>query len=765
MPSPGPSGPPLPAANAARMYETGEQEFESVFRHAPIGMSLIAPDMRRLRVNLAFCRMLGYTEEELLQRTLRDITYPEDVEADLTERAALLAGRKEAYQREKRYLHKDGRVLWGHVTCSLVRDATGRPQYFISQVQDVTERRRAEEALRRSEERFRSLTQLSADWYWEQDEHFRFSAFSGDAMAEAWRLDQQMALGRARWELDGVVALSSSWEQHRATLAAHRPFRDFQYMRVTPRETRYLSASGEPMFDAQGRFAGYRGTARDITESKLAEQQLRDTQALLHMAAQIGRLGAWSWEVGEKRVFWSEEVCAIHDVRSGFMPTPEQAITFFAAAHQDMMRRIINACVREGTPFDVEAQVVTSKGRKLWTRVIGEAEWDAQGRVRRIQGACQDISDSKRSAEQNRLMAEQLTTTLESLTDAFFTVDRSLCFTYVNAEAERLLRMPRGQVLGRHVTDVLPDLRGSDVQAQLERALHDNVVVQYDREYAPLGVWVQVKVYPSKQGLAVYVRDVTQRVQAQREILRLNAELEERVRQRTGQLEAANKELEAFSYSIAHDLRAPLSSIDGFSQMLQQTAGGALPERCNHYLARIRAGVKQMADLTEGLLSLANYSRASLRWEEVDLAVLARNTIAALRERAPQREVQVNVEASLPVRGDPRLLAQVMSNLLGNAWKFTARGPGARIDVGCERDASGALTYFVRDNGVGFDMAHAARMFEAFQRMHSAAEFEGTGIGLAIVHKIVTRHGGRIWADSAPGQGATFRFTLGDTPA
>ena len=748
------------AANAARLYETGEQEFESVFRHAPIGMSLIATDMRRLRVNLAFCSMLGYTEEEMLQRTLREITHPDDVQDDLTERAALAAGHKEVYHREKRYLHKDGRVIWGHVTCSLVRDAAGRPQYFISQVQDITERRRAEAALRESEERFRSLTHLSADWYWEQDETLRFTEFSGAATPAAWRVDQHLAMGRTRWELDGVVPLSATWEQHRATLQARRPFRDFQYVRKDPDGLRYISASGEPVFDVSGRFCGYRGTARDITDGKLAEQRLQDTQALLHMAAQIGRLGAWSWGVADKHVFWSEEVCAIHEMRSGFMPTPEQAVQFFAPPYQGGIRATIDTCIREGTPFDVEAEVVTSKGRRLWVRVIGEAEWDAQGRVRSIQGACQDISDSKRAAEQNRLMAEQLTLTLESLTDAFFTVDRSLRFTFLNAEAERLIRMPRAQVLGRHVFELLPDLRGSDVQEHLDRALRDNVVVQYDREYAPLGVWVQVKVYPSTQGLALYVRDVTQRIQSQREILRLNAELEQRVQQRTAQLEAANQELEAFSYSIAHDLRAPLSSIDGFSQVLQQTAGAALPERCFHYLARIRAGVRQMAELTEGLLSLANYSRANLRNEDVDLAALARENIAALRERAPQREVHVNIAPALPVRGDPRLLAQVMSNLLGNAWKFTARAQDACIEVGCENDASGTPVYFVRDNGVGFDMAHAARMFEAFQRMHSSAEFEGTGIGLAIVHKIVARHGGRIWAEAAPGQGATFRFTL-----
>lgn len=741
-------------------HEASEQQFSSAFENAPIGMSLIAPDATRLRVNRAFCRMLGYTEAELLARTLHDITHPEDVAEDVRQREALLAGEKDVYAREKRYVHKDGRILWGSVTCSLVRDAMGQPLHFIAQVQDITERKRAEQALRESNERFRSLTMLSSDWYWEQDEQFRFKAFSGDAGSGQLRPDQVLAFGKRRWELD-LRPLSMTWEQHRAILEAHQPFRDFQYMRVVGKQPpRYITSSGEPIFDAQGCFKGYRGTARDITEAKLAEQRLRETQALLQMAAQIGRLGAWYWEVGQPRVYWSGEVCAIHEVKPGFAPTPQEAVDFFAPEYQESMRAVVLACARKGTQFDVEAQIVTFKGRRVWVRVICEPEWDAQGNVRRIQGACQDISESKSTAEQARLLAEQLTNTLESLTDAFFTVDRSWRFTYLNAEAERMLRSSREQLLGKVVWDELPQFRGTVIQDHLERAMTQNVTVQFEEEYAPTGTWVQVKAFPSRQGLAIDVKDVTERIGAQREILRLNAELEERVHQRTAQLEAANKELEAFSYSIAHDLRAPLSSIDGFSQMLDQAAGSGLPDRCRHYLARIRAGVRQMSELTDGLLSLANFSRTSLRMENVDLAAMARTALAACRERFPDRHVDVHVQDALPARGDPRLLQQVMGNLVGNAWKFTGRTMRARIEVGSCTTEDGRTAYFVRDNGAGFDMAYASRMFEAFQRMHSAAEFEGTGIGLAIVQKIILRHNGRIWAESAPGQGATFYFTL-----
>ena len=753
---------PAALPDGPSVHDAGEKEFTSAFENAAIGMALVATDSRRLRVNKAFCRMLGYSEAEMLSRSLRHITHPDDVQEDFRQRDLCLAGEQETYQHQKRYLHRNGHVVWGDLTCTLVRDAKGRPLHFISQVQDITERKLAEQALRESEERFRSLTMLSSDWYWEQDENFRVTTFSGAEQAGPWLPEQTLAIGRRRWELYGLFPLRGSWEEHRAVLEAHQPFYDFQFMRAVPGDPpRYLSTSGEPVFDADGRFRGYRGTARDITQSKLAEQRLRDTQALLHMAAQVGRLGAWVYEVGKQRVTWSEEVCAIHEVKQGFAPTLEQAVDFYAAEYRATMRAIFSACLKDGSPFDVEAQVTTAKGRRVWLRAIGEAQWDERGRVVRLQGACQDITESKCAAEDARMVAEQLTTTLESLTDAFFTVDRRWRFTYVNAEAERSLRRSRTELLGLEMWKAFPDLRQSVFVDNYQRAMNENVAVQFEAFYAPFGVWVQIKAYPSRQGLAIYAKDVTERIAAQQEILRLNAELEERVKQRTAQLQAANKELEAFSYSIAHDLRAPLSSIDGFSLMLEQTAGKDLAERCQHYLSRIRAGVKQMGELTDGLLSLTNLSRASLRGEEVDLAALARAAVASCHERSPRRDADIVIAPALPASGDPRLLAQVMGNLVGNAWKFTGKRERARIEVGSLQGEAGGLVYFVRDNGAGFDMAYASRMFEAFQRMHSPADFEGTGIGLAIVHKIVARHGGRIWAESAPERGATFYFTLG----
>jgi PAS domain S-box-containing protein len=739
--------------------------FSTAFENAPVGMALVDCEGQRLRVNTAFCVMLGYSEEELLQRRTQDITDPGEFAEDLRQRQAMLRGDLQTYQREKRYRHRHGHVVWGLLVCTLVRAPDGRPLHFIAQVQDITERKEAEQALRRSEERFRSLTLLSSDWYWEQDQELRFREFSRHRLTGDLRPDQHFALGKRRWELPFLHPISTSWAGHRATLAARLPFHNFEYARVLDGGApSYLSASGEPVFDEQGEFLGYRGTARDITERVVAEQRLRDAQAVLHMAARIGRLGGWGFVAGTARVAWSHEVCAIHDVDPGFAPTPQEAVQFFVPEYRQPVARLIRTCLTEGTGFDVEAQIVTAQGRSLWVRVIGEAERNPQGEITRIQGACQDITETKQAAADARLMATRLTNTLESLTDTFFTLDRRGQVTYLNAEAERLLRLPRGALLGRCLWEALPQLVGSAFESQYLRALAENVAVQFDEYYAPFSIWVQVKAYPSEQGLAVYIKDVTQRVAAEREILRLNADLEERVRQRTAELEAANKDLEAFAYSVAHDLRSPLSSIDGFSKKLQDDTSGELSERNRHYLHRVRAGVRQMGELTDGLLSLANLSRIPLRHEDVDLTALALRLAAGLRERSPGLQSEVQVQEAMRAHGDPRLLAQVMDNLLGNAWKFSARRTPARIEVGGLTGPQGEAVFFVKDNGAGFDLAHSSKMFEAFHRMHNPSEFEGTGIGLALVHKIVSRHGGRVWAQSAPDQGATFFFTLRPRP-
>jgi signal transduction histidine kinase len=248
-----------------------------------------------------------------------------------------------------------------------------------------------------------------------------------------------------------------------------------------------------------------------------------------------------------------------------------------------------------------------------------------------------------------------------------------------------------------------------------------------------------------------------------RELDRLNETLEKRVRDRTDQLEESNRQLEAFSYSVSHDLRAPLRAIDGFSQALIEDHGKDVSEGVHAYLSRIRGATLRMSQLIDDLLNLSRISRKVLSPEEVDLSAMGRQVLADLAQREPARKVRVEVWDGMVVHADARLLRVALENLLGNAWKFTGRTADAHIEFGILRDRD-ASTWFVRDNGAGFDMRYAEKLFDAFQRLHGADEFPGTGIGLATVQRIVHRHGGRIWAHSEPNRGTTFYFTVG-TPA
>jgi signal transduction histidine kinase len=226
-------------------------------------------------------------------------------------------------------------------------------------------------------------------------------------------------------------------------------------------------------------------------------------------------------------------------------------------------------------------------------------------------------------------------------------------------------------------------------------------------------------------------------------------------------LTEANKELEAFSYSVSHDLRAPLRAIDGFSKALLNDYGSRLDDQGRRYLERVRAGTQRMAQLIDDLLGLSRITRAPMTRDRVDVTTLSRKILAELASREPERRVETSVADGLVGDGDARLVTVLLDNLLGNAWKFTSKQPAARIEVKSElRD--GQTAFVVSDNGAGFDLKYADKLFAPFQRLHAATEFQGTGIGLATVQRVITRHGGRIWADAAPNHGATFFFTLGE---
>ena len=290
----------------------------------------------------------------------------------------------------------------------------------------------------------------------------------------------------------------------------------------------------------------------------------------------------------------------------------------------------------------------------------------------------------------------------------------------------------------------------------------DEVIVRPDGSTKTFDV-IKVPIFDDqgcRKGLTVVGRDVSERKQAEAEILRLNAELEQRVVERTEQLKAANQEMQSFAYSVSHDLRAPLRSIDGFSQALLEDYGSTLDKGGKDLLLRIRAATQRMAQLIDDILKLSRITRSELTFETVDLSAIAREIAAELQRMEPERKVAFDIQNGITTRGDVRLLTIALDNLIGNAWKFTSGHAEALIECGTAI-IDGKKTFFVRDDGAGFDMKYADKLFTTFQRLHTEKEFSGTGVGLALVQHIIHRHGGTVGAQGAVEQGATFWFRLG----
>ncbi len=333
--------------------------------------------------------------------------------------------------------------------------------------------------------------------------------------------------------------------------------------------------------------------------------------------------------------------------------------------------------------------------------------------------------------------------------------------TFWNRGAERLYGFTRAAALGR-ISHELLRTKSSDGSAQFMNALTQEGHWEGELEHTTLDgrrITVETRMALIREPKRTYVleanRDVTERKQAEEKIRQLNSELEQRVIERTAQLEAANKELEAFSYSVSHDLRAPLRAVDGFSQAVLEDYGPQLPEGCRGDLETIRKGAQTMGQLIDDLLTFSRLSRLPLSKRAVDTGELVRGVLGELNYKQKGRHVDVRISELAPCRADPALLKQVWVNLLSNALKYTGKEEAAVIEIGCARE-QGQNVYFVRDNGTGFDMQYAHKLFGVFQRLHRAEDYEGTGVGLAIVQRVVHRHGGRIWAEAAVNRGATF---------
>jgi PAS domain S-box-containing protein len=543
-----------------------------------------------------------------------------------------------------------------------------------------------------------------------------------------------------------------------------------------------------PIYDENGRLRGFSKVTRDMTQIRLDGAALRESQARMGGIIDSAMDAIISINDEQRIVLFNS--AAEKMFRCPAASALGQSLGMFLPSR---FREQHRQHVRGFGATGVTSRSMSSLAALSGMRVNGE-EFPIEASISQLEVGGQhiytvilrDITERERANLSVRKSEAQLRTIVESLDEGVVVADLTGRLQHFNRAAldmhgftsmeECLRREPEfadsfelrgmdGSILPLDEWPVSRILRGEtlrDMEVRIRRIHLDSKLGDWARVFRYGGTIVHG---PEGRPLlaVITISDITERERAAEAIRQLNIGLEQRVAQRTAQLEAANKELEAFSYSVSHDLRAPLRAIDGFAQALLEDYGPSLPEQGLHFVETIRGGAQRMGQLIDDLLTFARLSRQALTKRGVDTAKLVRDTLEELKSEQEGRQIEIQVGELPPCQGDRALLKQVWTNLLSNALKYTRRRDPAVVQIGAESKA-GETVYFVRDNGTGFDMKYAPKLFGVFQRLHRAEDFEGTGVGLAIVQRVIHRHGGRIWAEADVDRGAVFYFTLEGNP-
>lgn len=694
-----------------------------------------------------------------------------------------IAKNLEPIEMEYRIVRIDGAIRYIQASIHVQTNEASKPIAIFGTLLDITERKNTEKQLLRSKAKIEDLYENAPCGYHSLD---------SDGVIRKINRTELDWLGYESEELVGKVRFIDLisdedvkvFQENFARFKREGSVQDLEFEMIRKDGSHFfVSVNATAIYDEQGHYIASRSTLNDITERKKVQQSLAEKEQNLSKAQAIAHMGSWEWDIESGRQSWSDERFRILGLEPGSIVTNYDAfLDFIVEEDRTFFITEIQKALDTSSTYRCEFRIRRPDGEIRHILGQGETVLSADGKPIQMTGTTLDITERKLAEyelKKNQLELQHQSNILRAILDALpanlALLDNDGIIIAVNKRWEDFARQNGLSLQQFGVGTNYPKAcynatcLNSEIQSTIDGLKNvlsgqsPQFVNEYDCHAPDQQRWYRMIAVPlsteEQLGAVVMHLDITESWQNKTEIEALNRQLEQRVKERTAQLEAANKELEAFSYSVSHDLRAPLRAIDGFSHMLSVDYGDSMDEKARRYLDRIQNAAKRMAELIDDLLQLSRVNRGELRFVEVDLSKMAQEILADLKQREPERKAEFLIAPDCRIFGDSQLLKIVLENLLANAWKFTRHREPTIIELGFYR-SNEQTVYFVRDNGAGFNPKYTHKLFGAFQRLHSEDEFEGTGVGLATVQRIISRHNGSVWAESIPDEGATFFFKL-----
>jgi PAS domain S-box-containing protein len=526
------------------------------------------------------------------------------------------------------------------------------------------------------------------------------------------------------------------------------------------------------LIDEEGKLYGFAKVTRDISEKRKAEEQIRFLASIADniqdpVISADNNFNITRWNKPAEAFFgWTSEEAIgkkTNELLNVVYPGETREEILISFNKNGYWNGELIYHTKAGKPLNVLSTVSRLKGTEgIVTGNLTIAR-DITKRKNAEEALKQLNAELERKVKERTETVvktmEEKNTILESIGDAFFAVDKNWKVTYWNRVAEIALRVPKNIIIGKNLWDIFNDRLDSISYKKYHEAMSAGVVIHFEDYYTDLNKWYEISAYPSGNGLSVYFKDITERKRAAGEIAKLNLELEERVLIRTEQLKKSVEEMEAFSYSVSHDLRAPLRGIIGFANILDEDYGSKLDDEAKRITSVIKKNTSRMGQLIDDLLTFSRTGRQELVKTNLDTDTMVRGIIDELNLNHISKPINWTIQLLPFITADITAMKQVWINLISNAVIYSGNVAHPEIEIGSigENDH---ITFFVKDNGVGFDEKYKTKLFKVFQRLHTSEEFEGTGIGLAIVDKVISKHGGSVWVEAALNKGATFYFSL-----